>query len=71
MAKTIENLEMFIEGDPEAASPSGAMATYSVVDGEARDDNKSYNIASPDFTKTANQFWSDAVTAIKSAEGIS
>lgn len=71
MAKTLTSLNAFISGDPESASPSEALVTYDVVDGEARASGKHHKVDSPDFTKTANQFWTDAITAIKTIEGIS
>lgn len=71
MARVLENIKLFVSGDPESTDPSSAMITYSVVDGNARKDNCTHVVSSPTWTKTGSQFWTDEIALIKTAEGIS
>lgn len=70
MAKQLQNVSMYVSGSPSASDPSTALVSYDVVDGSMKKTDCIYAVPSPDWSKTADQFWDDVVTAIKSAEGI-
>ena len=70
MAKTLDKIGLFVNGNPAEDEPSSAFFVYNVVSGKATKRNQSLAINEPDFSKTAEQFWSDGVTAIEEKEGI-
>ena len=70
MAKQLQNLALFVPGVPGSSDPTNAFMTYDVVDGTLKKKNNTHEVASPDWSKTALQFWTDEVAVIKSNEGI-
>ena len=71
MARVLDCVYLFVAGDPGEANPSHAFLTYEVVDGQARKQNQSHAVDTPDFTKAMSTFMADEVALIKTAEGIS
>lgn len=70
MAKELNNVHLFVKGDPALPAPDVAYMTYDVVSGNAKKTDNVHRFEDPDFTKSAEDFWDESVDAIKAAEGI-
>jgi len=71
MTKQLENINLFVKGDPAKPKPSIAYMTYDVASGSAKKTNNVHQIKNPNFTKTGEDFWNKGVSEIKAIEGIS
>lgn len=75
MARTLSNVQCYIETDKDGNPQGAVLWSYNVADGDPRKAGYLKN-TSPDFGKTMHntgivgEFWRDGIDAIKTAEGI-
>ena len=68
--KKIENVVLFVGGNATQPAPSEIMMSYEVVVGDARKKNCVHKFSNVGGDKTAKEFWTEGVAAIKAKEGI-
>jgi hypothetical protein len=70
MAKQVEKVSMFINGDPETV-PADALFTYEIVDGPAKLTGQSHTVAEPTHTGSIQDVYDAGIAEIKTKHGIS